>query len=128
MEKSGYLDGDLLPLSKERAYELMERDLTFISSSRVRIRRWAFDTTDLDAYDGIFAVTREEWEESPAFDAQVKERMDHQQEREQAFLDHKGDCFAIYQVKHTDELRDIRYEGWNGSSHSGRRRSGTTTI
>ena len=37
--------------------------------------------------------------------------MDHQEEREQAFLDHKGDCFAIYQVKHTDELRDIRYEG-----------------
>ena len=30
-------------------------------------------TTDLDAYDGIFAVTREEWEESPTFDAQVKE-------------------------------------------------------
>ena len=28
LEKSGYLDGDLLPLSKERAYELMERDLT----------------------------------------------------------------------------------------------------
>ena len=54
---------------------------------------------------------REEWEDSPSFDAQVKERMDHQQEREQAFLDHKGDCFAIYQVKHTDELRDIRYEG-----------------
>ena len=37
--------------------------------------------------------------------------MDHQQEREQAFLNHKGDCYAIYQVKHTDELRDIRYEG-----------------
>ena len=71
----------------------------------------AFDTDDLDAHDGIFAVTREEWEESPEFDAQVKERMDHQQEREQAFLGHKGDCFAIYQVKHTDELRDIRYEG-----------------
>lgn len=28
LEKCGYLDGDLLPLSKERAYELMERDLT----------------------------------------------------------------------------------------------------
>ena len=36
--------------------------------------------------------------------------MDHQEEREQAFLSHKGDCFAIYQVKHTDELRDIRYK------------------
>ena len=111
LEKSGYLDGDLLPFSKERAYELMERDLTVYIVQQGENPAMAFDTTDLDAYDGIFAVTREEWEESPAFDAQVKERMDHQQEREQAFLDHKGDCFAIYQVKHTDELRDIRYEG-----------------
>ena len=111
LEKCGYLDGDLLPLSKERAYELMERDLTVYIIQEGENPAMAFDTADLDAHDGIFAVTREEWEESPAFDAQVKERMDHQQEREQAFLDHKGDCFAIYQVKHTDELRDIRYEG-----------------
>jgi len=111
LEKCGYLDGDLLPLSKERAYELMERDLTVYIVQQGENPAMAFDTADLDAHDGIFAVTREEWEESPAFDAQVKERMDHQQEREQAFLDHKGDCFAIYQVKHTDELRDIRYEG-----------------
>ena len=111
LEKCGYLDGDLLPLSKERAYELMERDLTVYIIQQGENPAMAFDTADLDAHDGIFAVTREEWEESPDFDAQVKERMDHQQEREQAFLDHKGDCFAIYQVKHTDELRDIRYEG-----------------
>ena len=111
LEKCGYMDGDLLPLSKERAYELMERDLTVYIIQQGENPAMAFDTADLDAHDGIFAVTREEWEESPAFDAQVKERMDHQQEREQAFLDHKGDCFAIYQVKHTDELRDIRYEG-----------------
>ena len=111
LEKCGYLDGDLLPLSKERAYELMERDLTVYIVQQGENPAMAFDTADLDAHDGIFAVTREEWEECPAFDAQVKERMDHQQEREQAFLDHKGDCFAIYQVKHTDELRDIRYEG-----------------
>ena len=111
LEKCGYLDGDLLPLSKERAYELMERDLTVYIVQQGENPAMVFDTTDLDAHDGIFAVTREEWEKSPAFDAQVKKRMDHQQEREQAFLDHKDDCFAIYQVKHTDELRDIRYEG-----------------
>jgi antirestriction protein ArdC len=111
LEKCGYLDGDLLPLSKERAYELMAQDLTVYMVQQGENPAMAFDTDDLDAHDGIFAVTREEWEESPAFDAQVKERMDHQQEREQAFLGHKGDCFAIYQVKHTDELRDIRYEG-----------------
>ena len=111
LEKCGYLDSDLLPLSKERAYELMERDLTVYIVQQGENPAMVFDTTDLDAHDGIFAVTREEWEDSPSFDAQVKERMDHQQEREQAFLNHKGDCYAIYQVKHTDELRDIRYEG-----------------
>ena len=111
LEKCGYLDGDLLPLSKERAYELMAQDLTVYMVRQGENPAMAFDTDDLDAHDGIFAVTREEWEESPAFDAQVKARMDHQQEREQAFLGHKGDCFAIYQVKHIDELRDIRYEG-----------------
>ena len=111
LEKCGYLDGDLLPLSKERAYELMAQDLTVYMVQQGENPAMAFDTDDLDAHDGIFAVTREEWEDSPSFDAQVKERMDHQQEREQAFLGHKGDCFAIYQVKHTDELRDIRYEG-----------------
>ena len=111
LEKCGYLDGDLLPLSKERAYELMAQDLTVYMVQQGENPAMAFDTADLDAHDGIFAVTREEWEDSPSFDAQVKERMDHQQEREQAFLNHKGDCYAIYQVKHTDELRDIRYEG-----------------
>ena len=111
LEKCGYMDSDLLPLSKERAYELMERDLTVYIIQEGENPARAFDTADLDAHDGIFAVSREEWEESSEFDKLVKDRMDHQQEREQAFLSHKGDCYAIYQVKHTDELRDIRYEG-----------------
>ena len=111
LEKCGYLDGDLLPLSKERAYELMERDLTVYIVQQGENPEMAFDTADLDTHDGIFAVSREEWEKSPEFDKLVKDRMNHQEEREQAFLSHKGDCFAIYQVKHTDELRDIRYEG-----------------
>ena len=111
LEKCGCLDSDLLPLSKERAYELMERDLTVYIIQEGENPVMAFDTADLDVHDGVFAVSREEWEESPEFAALVKDRMNHQEEREQAFLSHKGDCFAIYQVKHTDELRDIRYEG-----------------
>ena len=111
LEKCGYMDSDLLPLSKERAYELMERDLTVYIIQEGENPAMAFDTADLDAHDGIFAVSREEWEESSEFDKLVKDRMNHQQEREQAFLSHKGDCYAIYQVKHTNELRDIRYEG-----------------
>ena len=67
LEKCGYLDGDLLPLSKERAYELMERDLTVYIVQEGENPEMAFDTADLDAHDGIFAVSREEWEQSPDF-------------------------------------------------------------
>ena len=121
LEKCGYLDSDLLPLSKERAYELMERDLTVYIVQEGENPEMAFDSTDLDAHDGIFAVSREEWEQSPQFHEKVLERQDRQLEREQTFLSHEGDCFAIYQVKHTDELRDIRYEGLDWLKSIGRK-------
>ena len=102
LEKCGYLDSDLFPLSKERAYELMERDLTVYIVQEGETPEMAFDTIDLDAHDGIFAVSREEWEQSPQFHEKVLDRQKHQQEREQAFLSHEGDCFAIYQVSRED--------------------------
>ena len=67
LEKCGYLDGDLLPLSKERAYELMAQDLTVYMVQQGENPAMAFDTDDLDAHNGIFAVTREEWEGKPGF-------------------------------------------------------------
>ncbi len=67
LQKCGYLDGDLLPLSKERAYELMEKDLTVYMIQEGENPEMAFDTYDLDNHDGIFAVSREEWEQSPEF-------------------------------------------------------------
>ena len=79
LEKCGYLDSDLLPLSKERAYELMERDLTVYIIQEGENPAMAFDTADLDAHDGIFAVSREEWEESSEFDKLVKDRMEDTQ-------------------------------------------------
>lgn len=108
LEKCGYLDSDLLPLSKERAYELMERDLTVYMIQEGENPEMAFDSADLDAHDGIFAVDREEWEQSEQFHEKVMERQEHQQEREQAFLTHKEDCFAIYQVSH-DDPQNVRF-------------------
>ena len=59
----------------------------------------------------MLAVPREEWEQSPEFQRAVLDRMRHQEEREQAFLNHGADCFAIYQLKGGDDTRDIRFEG-----------------
>ena len=129
LEMCGYLDSDLLPISKERAYELMERDLTVYIVQKGENPEMAFDTTDLDAHDGIFALPREEWEQSSEFHEKVLERMAHQEEREQAFLSHKGNCFALYQVCQDDPQR-VRFMDldWLKSNHMTVKRSNYDLI
>ena len=109
LETCGYLDGDLLPLSKGRALELFEQDLTvyMIEDGGASM---AFNPDEIQAHSGLFAVSREEWEESREFSAAIEDRMKHQEQREAAFLKTSQDAFAIYQVKSGDELRDIRFE------------------
>lgn len=107
LEKCGYRDGDMLPLSKERAMELYERDLTVYAVVDGGGAEMLFDREEFDtqAAGTMYAVSREEWEESPEFDAWVQDRLNHQEERERAFLSHEGDCFAIYQVAENDPQR-----------------------
>ena len=107
LEQCDYRDGDMLPVSKERAMELYEKDLTVYAVVDGGSAEMLFDREDFDAQkpDTMYAISREEWEESPEFDALVQDRLNHQAEREQAFLSHEGDCFAIYQVTENDPQR-----------------------
>ena len=104
---SGYLDGDMLPLSKDRAAELLERDFTIYAIVDGGSAEMLFDRDDLDERpaDAMFAVPTAEWEASPDFHSAIMERMERQTERETAFLDHGADCFAIYQVRDEDPER-----------------------
>jgi len=122
LKNCGYQDGDLLPLSKERALELFEQDLTVYAVVDGGGAEMLFDREEFESQlpGTVFALSREEWEESPAFDALVQDRLNRQQEREQAFLSHEGDCFAIYQVKDDDSLREIRFEGLDWLQSIGR--------
>ncbi|MBQ2633839.1 MAG: DUF4316 domain-containing protein, partial [Oscillospiraceae bacterium] len=112
LEGAGYLDGDMLPISRDRAYEMMDQGLTVYGIVDGGTAELCLDSSDIDALpvDALFSVPKEEWEESTAFDDIIRERMDRQEEREAAFLACPGDAYAIYQVKHTDELSFIRYE------------------
>ena len=103
----GYLDGDMLPLSKDRAAELLERDFTIYAIVDGGSAEMVFDREDLDErpLDAMFTIPREEWEQSKEFDHQIQDRLNHQEEREAAFLEHGGDCFAIYQIKDDDPQR-----------------------
>lgn len=109
LEACGYMDSDMLPLTKEQAAELSQRNLAvyaIVDGSAEML----FDREELDAYapGTIFAVSREDWEHSPVFHERIVERLQHQEERENAFLNHAGDCFAIYQVK-MDDPGNVRF-------------------
>lgn len=107
----GIYDPNFLPISKDMAADLIDRDLTvYAVTSEGAVM--AFDRAEVETYqDGtLFAALREEWEQTADFKDAVQDRMNHQQEREAAFLNHAGDSFAIYQLKLDDSsLTDIRY-------------------
>jgi len=107
----GYAGGDLLPLSRERAAELLEQDLTVYMVEAGENPAMVFDRDDLmEQPEGMmFAVPRKEWEESQEFHQCIVDRLNHQEERERAFLDYGGDCFAIYQIKDGAEQRDLHF-------------------
>lgn len=111
LAEHGLYDESFLPISKELAAEMIDRDLT-VYAVTYGGAVMAFDREEVESYqDGsLFAVLREEWEQTAEFKDAVADRMNHQQEREKAFLDHVGDSFAIYQLKDGEETRDLRYE------------------
>ena len=110
LKNCGYQDGDLLPLSKERALELFEQDLTVYAVVDGGSAEMLFDREEFETQlpGTVLALSREEWEQSPQFHEKVMDRQNHQQEREQAFLSHEGDCFAIYQVSRNDP-QNVRF-------------------
>ena len=115
-------DSDLLPLFREQAVILLERDMTVYMVEAGKDPAMVFEPDDImELPEGMMlAVPREEWEQSPEFRREVLDRMQHQPEREKAFLDHAADCFAIYQVRDDDALRDIRFESLDWLRSKGR--------
>lgn len=120
----GYSETDLLPLSRDRGAELVDRDMTVYMVRTGENPEMVFDREDLmeQPESVMFAIPREEWETSQDFQQAVADRIDRQEDRERAFLDHSGNCFAIYQVKLGDEesLRDIRHESLEWIQSKGR--------
>ena len=107
----GYAGTDLLPLSRDRGAELVDRDMTVYMVRSGESPEMVFDREDLmEQPEGVlFAIPREEWEASPDFKRAVADRMDRQADRERAFLEHRGDCFAIYQIKDSAEQLGLRF-------------------
>lgn len=111
LSEAGYTENDLLPVSLDTAELMYGGDFTVYLIRPGENPEMVFDEEDFDHHGGLFAVPREEWEASPDFDDAIRARLreEEQQKRENAFLDHQGDCFALYQLRRGPELRDLRY-------------------
>ena len=101
MNAYGYTDSNMLPLTKERALELMERDVTVYMLHTDNTEAMAFDAEEIRSFDGIFGVETSEWET-------VKDRF-APQDYEKAFLDNPADSFAIYQLRDNDDTARLHY-------------------
>ncbi len=110
MRSFGYLDENMLPLYRDRALELLDLDMTVYMLYGDNTEAMAFDEDDILEHSGYFGIERGEWEESVRFSERIRDRFDRQEEREAAFLAHEGDCFALYQLRHGEEQRYLRYE------------------
>lgn len=88
MNAYGYTDSNMLPLTKERALELMERDMTVYMLHTDNTEAMAIDADEVRSFDGIFGVETSECE-------MVKDRF-APQDYEKAFLNNPADSFAIY--------------------------------
>lgn len=113
MNAYGYTDADMLPLSKERAIELFERDLTVYMLYDDNTEAMAFDTDEIRTFEGMFGVSRGDWEFArdsiPTVDAASQEQS--QPDLEKAFLESTGDAYLIYQLADTPANAEYRFMG-----------------
>lgn len=91
MRSYGYLDSDMLPLSKDRAVELLEHDITVYMLHPSNAEEMVFEAEDIIKHDGMFGITRPDWD---AVKGHIPPR-----DVEQRFLNSPTDSMAIYQLR-----------------------------
>lgn len=108
MNAYGYTDSDMLPLSKERALELFERDVPIYMLYDGNTEAMAFEAEDIVLFSGCFGITREDWDaikdQIPPMDMEIV-----RQKREQAFYESPGDTYAIYQLKRDPSTAELSF-------------------
>lgn len=98
----GYTDDAMLPLTKGRALELLERDVPVYLLYGDNTEAMAFEPEDIIQHDGIFGVDRADWE-------QVKEQFSipTPNKWQEAFQKSTADSYCIFQLR--DSATDIRF-------------------
>ena len=100
----GYTDDAMLPLTKERAMELFERDVPVYLLYGDNTEAMAFEQTEILNHNGIFGIDCADWEA-------VKEQFPVATENrwQKAFQQNPSDSYCIYQLRKDPELAELRF-------------------
>ena len=103
-EQCGYTIPDMYPLSKDRAMELLEKDVVIFTLYPDKPAEMVFDAEDIVNHDGIFGITCEDWQN---IHDTIPTRDVHRR-----FLEAPGDAYAVMQLKGSAPA-ELRYTGLN---------------
>jgi len=121
MNLYGYTAADMLPLTKTRAVEFFNQDLTVYLLYPDNTEAMVYDLSEIETHDGIFGVERDEWITTQEYKdlSGMATAYNTEAARESGLIHGKDDVFAIYQLKNITETRDYRFEGIDSLEEKG---------
>ena len=109
MHEYGYSWDEMLPLTKDRASELFREDVSVYQLHADGSETLVEDRAALQGHDGLFGVEKSDWSAYLEYQSMKQELEDSESNREAQLLYGNESRFGIYQLKDTEETRDIHF-------------------
>lgn len=109
MHEYGYSWDEMLPLTKDRASELFGEEVSVYQLHTDGSETLVEDKAALQGHDGLFGVEKGDWSAYLEYQSMKQELEDSEPNREAQLLYGNESRFGIYQLKDTEETRDIRF-------------------
>jgi len=111
MEEYGYTREEMLPLTKETALELFDRDLSVYQLHKDGSETLIEGREQVTGHEGIFGIEKADWEIEKSLRTLQAELAEGKANKEAQLLYGSTDKYGIYQLKDDPELRYLHFEG-----------------
>ncbi len=111
MEEYGYSAEEMLPLTKETALELFDRDLPVYQLHKGGSETLIQGREQVTEYEGIFGIGKADWENEKSLRALQEELAEGRADKEAQLLYGDSYKYGIYQLKDIPEMRQFQFSG-----------------
>lgn len=109
MYEYGYSWDEMLPLTKDKASELFGEDVPVYQLHADGSETLMEDRAALEGHDGLFGVEKNDWNAYKEYQSMKRELEDSEPNREAQLLYGSEGRYGIYQLKDSEEIRNIRF-------------------